>query len=66
MMNNSGDLWERIGALQEDEPIHVLTRLYTVYDQLLHSDSENEEAKRFFQHLENAINYCVECNLNRR
>lgn len=65
-MGKFSELWERIGALEEDEPIHVLTRLYTDYDELLDGDSQDEEAVRFFQRLENAINYCVECNLNRR
>ncbi len=65
-MVDLGDLWESIGGLSDDEPVHVLTRLYSTYEILLQSDKNNKEAQRFFQNLSNAIEFCVECNLNRR
>ena len=65
-MVNPNDLWESIGALNDDEPFHVLTRLYSTYETLLQSDKNNKEALSFFQNLSNAIEFCVECNLNRR
>lgn len=65
-MSTSGDLWERIGSLDDDEPTQVLTRLFSTYDAILDQEPENREAVRFFSHLENAINFCRQCNLNRR
>lgn len=65
-MVDFGDLWESIGELSDDEPVHVLTRLYSTYEVLLQNDKNNKEAQRFFQNLSNAITSCVECNLNRR
>ncbi len=65
-MVSSGDIWESLGNLKEDESTHVLTRLYSTYEAVLRTDPGNKESLHFFQHLENAITYCVECNLNRR
>jgi len=65
-MKSPDDLWEEIGSLAEDEPLHVLTKLLSVYALVLQNDPQNEEAKRFFQHLDNAVTQTSQCNLNRR
>lgn len=65
-MVDPNDLWESLGSLSNDETVHVLTRLYSTYEVILKSDPKNKEALQFFQNLANAIDFCVECNLNRR
>ncbi len=65
-MKSPDDLWEEIGSLADDEMLHVLTKLLSVYDQILKNDPQNEEAARFFQHLDNAVTQTSQCNLNRR
>ena len=63
---NVNDVWEKLGSLEQDQPDHVLSRLFVIYEQILAAEPSNKEALRFMQNLENAINFCVECNLNRR
>lgn len=65
-MRSPNDLWEAIGAIDEEETRHVLTRLYDKYEQLLARDPNSGEALRFFQNLDNALSQTTECNLNRR
>ncbi len=65
-MSDAGELWEMIGELKDEETAQVLTRLYCVYDDMVKADPKNPEAALFFKHLENAISFCTECNLNRR
>ena len=65
-MRDAGDLWEMIDELKEEETAQVLTRFYCTYDDLVKADPQNLEAALFFKHLENAISFCTECNLNRR
>ena len=63
---NVNDLWEKLGSLEQDQPGHVLSRLYVIYEQILAAEPSNKEARQFMQNLENAIDFCVQCNLNRR
>ena len=60
------DLWEEIGSLAEDETAHVITRLYTMYEELLKKNPEDEHALLFFRNLYTAISQSTICNLNRR
>ncbi|MEE4242107.1 MAG: hypothetical protein V2I36_11630 [Desulfopila sp.] len=63
---NLSDLWEKLGTLEQDEAHQVLSRLYVTYEEIRVSDPDNKEAESFFKNLDNAINFCVQCNLNRR
>lgn len=65
-MKNPADLWEDIGSLTDDEMPHVLTKLYTTYEERLKRNPEDEEALNFFRNLYNAIHESTICNLNRR
>jgi len=65
-MASSNLLWDRLGDLEEDESFHVMTRLFALYEEILERDSDNREAQHFFNNLENALDYCRQCNLNRR
>ncbi|MDH4320566.1 MAG: hypothetical protein OEV73_03615 [Desulfobulbaceae bacterium] len=65
-MKSPDDIWEEIGGLADDELLHVITKLLSVYDQMLKNDTQREEAQRFFRHLDNAVTATSQCNLNRR
>ncbi len=65
-MKNTGELWEAIGEIDEEEVGHVLVRLFTTYEALLTRDKNNREALTFFRNLETALSVTQECNLNRR
>ena len=65
-MKKPEDLWEDIGSLTDDEMSHVITKLYTTYEERFKRNPEDEEALSFFRHLYNAIHQSTTCNLNRR
>ena len=65
-MRNSSELWEAIGAVDDEEISHVLTRLFTMYEQRLANNSKDKEALNFFRNLDTALTLTTECNLNRR
>lgn len=65
-MKNPNDLWEEIGSLEDDEPTHVLTKLFHLYEERLKRNSQDEEALLFFRNLSIAISETSQCNLNRR
>lgn len=60
------DLWEEIGSVVDEEMGHVITKLFTIYEQKLEVNPEDGEALEFFKNLEVALAQTVECNLNRR
>lgn len=60
------DLWGDLGALSEDETLHVITKLFAFYEGKLQLEPENEEVLAFFRNLDNAITQTSECNGNRR
>ena len=66
MSNSSNEVWEKIGDIPDDEVIHVLTKLFLVYEELVKQNPENQEALNFFKYLDNAIEQTNQCNLNRR
>ncbi len=65
-MNTENDPWDELGSLDEDEPIHVLTKLYAMYDNDLTTGKADNGTRLFFQRLHQAIEQSKECNLNRR
>ena len=65
-MRKPNDLWEAIGSLGEDEFPHVLTRLFTMYEERWKKDPDDEAALQFFCNLDTAISQSTLCNLNRR
>ena len=65
-MKSSNELWEDIGSLAEDETIHVITKLFTMYEELLGKNPEDENGLLFFRNLDTAISQSTICNLNRR
>ncbi len=65
-MINTNDLWEAIGDLEEEDVPHVLTKLFTLYEERLSRHPDDEATLLFFQHLSQAMAQTSECNLNRR
>lgn len=65
-MKTPDDIWDDLGSLSEDELFHVLTKLHAVYEAQLKQNPGDEEARNFFQHLDNSITQTAECNSNRR
>jgi hypothetical protein len=65
-MTRADDAWEALGDLSEEEALHVLTRLYALYEETHQHHLDDEAADRFFTNLFTAITQTRECNLNRR
>lgn len=63
---NTSELWEAIGDLAEEDVPHVLTRLFTSYEERLNHHPDDEATLLFFQLLSQAVAQTDECNLNRR
>lgn len=66
MIIKTNDLWEALGDLQEEDIPHVLTKLFTIYEERLNRRPDDEAAQLFFQHLSQVVTQTGECNLNRR
>ncbi|MEW6426691.1 MAG: hypothetical protein AB1568_01515 [Thermodesulfobacteriota bacterium] len=60
------DIWDELGQLPPEESIHVLTRLFALYEGRLAKDAEDNCAREFFRHLAAAVDQTAGCNLNRR
>ncbi len=65
-MQSTNDLWELLGEVEEDDVPHVLTRLFTIYEEKLERHPDDKAAKEFFIHLSQALTQVDGCNLNRR
>jgi len=65
-MRKPSDLWEAMGAVDDEETGHVLTKLFVMYEQLLACNPEDQEALNFFRNLDIALIQTAACNLNRR
>lgn len=65
-MTTSNDVWEALGDLAEEDALHVLTRLFTMYEEQLQLKPDDEAAELFFRNLATAVSQACECNLNRR
>ena len=65
-MTTSNDVWEALGDLAEEDTLHVLTRLFTMYEEQQQLNPDDEAAALFFRNLATAVCQTCECNLNRR
>jgi hypothetical protein len=67
MKEIENDPWEAIGTLIDEEPVHVLSRLYEMYDiDMKKHGAEHGSSQEFFKRLSQAIELCRTCNMNRR
>lgn len=60
------EIWEEMGDVPEEELPHVLTKLFTFYEERINRNPDDQEAVQFFINLDNAISQTLDCNLNRR
>ena len=65
-MSTPNDIWGDLGALPEQEHVHVLTKLFTLYENRLLGNAADQAALDFFKNLALAIDQTAGCNLNRR
>ncbi|MCI5211468.1 MAG: hypothetical protein D3910_22400 [Candidatus Electrothrix sp. ATG2] len=65
-MNASNEAWEYLGELAEEDAMHVLTRLYSMYEEQGQRNPGDKAAALFFRNLIRALGQTSGCNLNRR
>ena len=65
-MKSSNDIWADLGELPEEEVIHMMTKLFVIYEEKIKNNPEDREALNFFKNLDNSICQTNQCNLNRR
>jgi len=65
-MTTSNDVWAALGELEEEDAVHVLTRLFTMYEEQQQRNPDDGAAALFFRNLATAVSQARECNLNRR
>jgi hypothetical protein len=65
-MNSPNDIWADLGELPDEEVIHIMTKLFAIYEEKLKIKPEDGEAMNFFRNLDNSISQTSQCNLNRR
>ena len=65
-MTTANDVWNALGELADEDAVHVLTRLFTLYEEQEQRNPEDEAAALFFRNLATAVSQTCECNLNRR
>jgi len=65
-METSDEIWEALGELPEEEHLHVITKLFFMYEEELKKNPTNPEALNFFRRLGTALSQTSQCNLNRR
>ena len=63
---NTSELWDLLGDVEEDDVPHVLTKLFTIYEERENRTPGDEAAKVFFTYLKQAMDQVGDCNLNRR
>jgi hypothetical protein len=66
MSTLTNTLWGKLGELDEEEALHVLTKLFETYEKLHVQNPHDSAVVDFFNKLDTAIRLTRECNLNRR
>ena len=65
-MDSSNEAWGHLGELAEEDAIHVLTRLYSMYEEQAQRNPGDKAASLFFRNLITVLGQTSSCNLNRR
>lgn len=65
-MQSTNDIWETLGDVKEDDIPHVLTKLFTIYEEKIERNPNDRAAEEFFKYLSQALTQVDACNLNRR
>jgi hypothetical protein len=64
--NTQLDLWERLGSLEEDQALQVLTQLFSRLEVRRNNDPADAAATILFENLATVIDQVQSCNINRR
>lgn len=65
-MSLSNKAWEHLGEITEEDAMHVLTRLFSMYEKQEQRHPEDKATRLFFRNLISALGQTSACNLNRR
>lgn len=65
-MKSPNDIWSDLGELPDEEVIHLMTKLFAIYEEKLKNYPEDREALNFFKNLDSSLSQTSQCNLNRR
>jgi hypothetical protein len=65
-MSSSNEAWEHLGELAEEDAVHVLTRLFALYEEQEQRTPNDQATSLFFRNLISALGQTTQCNLNRR
>lgn len=65
-MSLSNTAWEQLGELAEEDAMHVLTRLFSMYEEQEQRHPNDKATRLFFKNLILALGQTSACNLNRR
>jgi hypothetical protein len=65
-MKSPNDIWSELGELPDEEVIHLMTKLFAIYEEKLKKFPENQESLNLFKNLTVALDQTSQCNLNRR
>lgn len=60
------DLWELLGAIEDNQAYQVLTQLFARFEGRRNSDPTDPAAAIFFEHLATVIAQVQSCNVKRR
>lgn len=60
------DLWERLGALEDDQAFQVLTQLFSRFETRRNTNPADPASTLFFDNLASVIDQVQSCNINRR
>jgi hypothetical protein len=63
---NTTDLWEKLGELENDQALQVLTQLFARYENNVQLNPQDPESSAFFRHLAAILEQIQTCNVNRR
>ena len=65
-MKSPNNIWGHLGELPDEEVIHMMTKLFAIYEEKLKIKPEDRETMNFFRNPDNSISQTSQCNLNRR
>ncbi|MDR2549192.1 MAG: hypothetical protein LBD10_03185 [Desulfobulbus sp.] len=62
----TGDLWDALGSLADDQATQVLVHLFTRFEQRRQQSPDDPAAEAFFRMLAAVVENVQSCNVNRR
>ncbi|WP_310600293.1 hypothetical protein [Desulfobulbus sp.] len=62
----TGDLWDALGSLADDQATQVLAHLFTRFEQRWQQCPDDPAPEAFFRMLAVAVEHVQSCNINRR